>query len=89
MEGEQGADVDVGNAVAIGHAEGLVRRKQMGDALEAPAGHRLRAGVDDRHPPVGRRLAQVLGDRPGGDVDGEIAVVEDEIGEILLDQRAL
>ena len=44
-------NVDVADAVAIGEAEGFFVLDIGGHALQAPAGHRVLAGVDQRDPP--------------------------------------
>ena len=47
---DQRRDVDVGEAVAVGEAEGLVADVAQ-HALETSAGHRVLAGVHERHLP--------------------------------------
>src|SRR5207247_881216 len=50
VEANQLSDVDVADAVAVREAEGLVG-KVLPDPAHTAAGHRLLAGVDQRHAP--------------------------------------
>ena len=43
VEGDGGADVDIGHAVAVGHAESLAA-KIWGDPFQPTAGHRVLSG---------------------------------------------
>ena len=61
VKGHGGADVDVGDAVAIGHAEQLVVAQIGPDASEPAAGLRDFTGVHQRDPP-GLDIALVDGD---------------------------
>ena len=87
MEGDQGADVDVADAVAIGEAE--VFAVEIGaHALEATAGHGLLAGVDQGDAPgLGVLLMHLHAVRT--QVEGDIGHVQEIVSEIFLDQVAL
>ena len=52
VEGDQGVDVDVRQAVAVGDAEQVVVVEVAAHALDAGAGHGVEAGVDERDAPV-------------------------------------
>src|SRR5690242_1032147 len=51
MEADQFADVHIADTVAIGEAEGILAGQMRADALEAAAGLRVLAGVNERHAP--------------------------------------
>jgi hypothetical protein len=88
VESDQSRDVDIADAVAIGHAEGVLVAQVIGDAQQAPAGHRSIAGVDQRHlPGFGAPLVHlhpVL-----AHMEGDVGHVQEVIVEILLDHIAL
>lgn len=87
MEGDQGGDVDVADAVAIGEAE-VVAIEVGPDALESAAGHGLLAGVDEGDTPG---LGVLLMDlhAVGAQVEGDVGHVQEVVGEVLLDHVAL
>ncbi len=81
------ADVDVGEAVAVGETE-LLLADVREHALEPAAGHRALASVDQRHPPrLGFRAVHLHG--AFGQVERHVARVQVVVGEVLLDQVAL
>ncbi|MNL66387.1 hypothetical protein D3C87_1908450 [compost metagenome] len=53
MEGNFRGDVDIGDTVAIGQAEGLVGVQMLADAPDTAARHGVHAGIDDGHLPAG------------------------------------
>mgnify|MGYP001666883442 CR=1 FL=1 len=55
MELDELADIDITDTVAIRHAERLIADIRL-DTLDAPAGHRAVARIDDRHAPRLRML---------------------------------
>ena len=87
VEGDEGGDVDVGHAVAVGHAEWLVGIEVGGDALEAAAGECVLAGVDDRDTP-GLGGAAMVFDGAVGEVYGDVGAAHGVVEEILLDDEA-
>jgi hypothetical protein len=64
VEGQQGADVHVADAVAVGDEE-AVGRQVLRHAGDAPGFVRLQAGVDQRHRPL-RMLLQPTKDDLAG-----------------------
>ena len=86
VEGEQRRDVDVGDAVAVGQQERLAA-EVAGDALDASAGLRVGAGVDERDAP-GLDLAVVDLHAALLQVERDVRVVQDVVGEVLLDRRS-
>ena len=88
VERDQRADIDIGHAVAVGEAERLFAAHVVGHSAQAPAGHRIVAGVHERDAPrLG--LALVHLHRVVGDVEGDIGHVQKVVGEIFLDDVAL
>src|ERR1700743_1431507 len=83
MEVDQRSDVDVCDAIAVREAEVLIADVRQ-DTLQAPAGHRLLASLDERHAP---RLAR----RPmhlhlaARQVKRDVARMQAVVGEVLLD----
>ena len=88
MEVEQGTQVDVGQAVAVGEKEGLLVGKEVLDAGEAAAGHRLFAGVDEGDAPGLRMLLMHL-HAVVAHVEGDVGGVQEIVGEVLLDDVPL
>ena len=88
VEFDQCADVDVRNAVAIGHAEGLVAQ-QMTDALQTATGHRLGACVHQGHAPGRNLLFSVEGNPVFSEIHRHIRTVQHEVREIFFDEIAL
>ena len=88
MEGDAFGDVDIGDAVAIGQAEGVVIADIGQDALDAPADHGFFAGVDQRHPP---RLGVLLQHfHPVfAKVERDVRLMQEVVREIFLDHVAL
>ena len=90
VEGDGGLDVDVGEAVAVGHQERVVRIafEVLGDAAQAASGAGVVAGVDQGDAP---RLGDgvVDGHLVVGDVEGDVGGVQEVVGEVLLDDVAL
>jgi hypothetical protein len=87
VEGDQRADVDVGDPVAVGQAEGLVA-EIVAHAAEPSAGHGLEPGVGEGDAP-GLALDPVDLDRVGGEVDRHVVGAVEEFQEVLLDHVAL
>ena len=88
MELDELADIDVTDAVAIRHAEGLIADIRL-DALDAPTGHRPVARIDDRHAPRLRMLLvqdDLLAIRH---IERHITHVEEVVVEPLLDHVLL
>src|SRR4051794_9156941 len=84
---DERGDVDVGDAVAVGEAERLVAYVGQ-DALQAPAGHRLLARLDERDPPRLRRRVVDL-HLARAEVEGHVRGVQRVVREPLLDDVAL
>ena len=84
---DESRHVHIRDAVAVGEAEVLVANIRQ-DTLQAPPGHRLLAGVHQRHPPrLGLRAMDLhVALRQ---VEGDVARVQVVVGEVLLDQVAL
>src|SRR6185503_4052524 len=88
MEADQFADVHIADAVAIGEAEGILAGQMRADALEAAAGLRVLAGVNERHAP-GFGLLLMHDHRVVGHVEGDVRHMQEVVREILLDDVAL
>ena len=88
VEGDGGGDVDVGDTVAVGHAEGLVGVEVLGDAAEASSGAGGFSGVDEGDAP-GFGDGLVDGHLVVVHVEGDVGGVEEVVGEELLDDVAL
>ena len=84
---DQLADVHVRDPVAIGEAERTLVQIAA-DPLQPAARLRVVAGVDDRHTP-GLRVLLVDVESVGRHVEGDIGVVKEVIGEVLLDHVPL
>jgi hypothetical protein len=88
VKGDGSGDVDVGNAIAVGHAERFVAFDELCNFLKPSAGSGLIACVDQRDAPgfghgvVHRHLVF-------GHVKGDIRGVQKVVGEVLLDDVAL
>ena len=85
VEREQLADVDVGEAVAVGREEALPVDVLL-DPRDAAAGRRLGAGVDHRDHPVGLEVGVVVLDlvgapEPDREVVGPRLVVEEVVAD--------
>ena len=88
VEVNRRADVDVGNAVAIGQAEGFLVCNPVDHALQAPAGHRRLAGVNQGDAPVFSFVA--VSDHLGiRHIEGYVRHVQRVVREELLDHVAL
>ena len=87
VEGDQAGNVDVGNAVAIGKAEGLVVFDKIRNPLETAAGHGVFAGIDERYPP-GLGMPFMYFHAVIHHVERYIRHVQEVIGEVLLDDIA-
>ena len=87
MERNERGDVDVSEAVAVG-AEKEVAREVALDPLDAGAGHRVLTGVDEGDAPVLDVAAPVL-DATGAELEGDIRVEQQVVGEVRLDVGAL
>ena len=83
MKVDERRNIDVGDAVAVGHAEQIIAADVAGHPLEPAAGHGVVAGIHQGDPP-GLGLIAMIGDAVGRQVDGDVGVVEDVVGEILL-----
>src|SRR5262249_59741569 len=88
-EGDGRADVDAAEAVAVGHAEGLVGVEMGGDSAQAAAGHRVLAGVDDGDAPVQWLVAAEVFDAVAAEIEAHVRAVKRGIGEKLRVQVAL
>ncbi len=87
MPGDQRRDVDVADPVAVGQAERLVADERQ-HAFQATAGHRVRAGLDERHPPrLGRGAVDLH--LAAAHVERHVGRVQGVVGEPLLDEIAL
>src|SRR5579859_2943313 len=88
MELDQAIDVDVGDAVAVRAQEGVAVDVSF-DALDPASGHRVGAGVGQRHAIVLLAVLIVIGDlmRPP-QRDGEIALHRFVVEEVVLDHVA-
>lgn len=87
VEGDQGADVDVADAVTVGEAE-IVAVEVGANALEAPPGHGLFPGIDQGDAP-GLRMLFVDLHAVGAQVEGHVGHVQVVVGEVFLDDVAL
>ena len=88
MELDEFADIDVTDAIAIRHAERLIADIRL-DALDAPAGHRAVARINDGHTPRFRMLFvqdDLLAIRH---IERHITHVEEVVVEPLLDHVLL
>lgn len=88
VEGDGGLDVDVGEAVAIGHQERVFAFEVLCDAAQAASCARVVAGVDQGDAP-GLGDGVVHGHLVVGDVEGDVGGVQEVVGEVLLDDVAL
>lgn len=88
VEGDQGTDVDVAQAIAVSEAEGVFALEIVTNALESSAGLGVIAGVDQRDAP-GLGVALVYFHVVGGHVEGHIRHVQEVVGEVFLDDVAL
>ena len=86
VRGDHVAHIDVGDAVAVREAEVLVADVVHG-AQQPSTGHRLHAGVEQRHLP---RLAVdwCTSTLSVARVDGDVGHVQEVVGEVLLDHVA-
>ena len=86
VEADEAGDVDVGHAVAVGQAEVFVVQVS-GRAFDAAAGHRVFAGVEQRHAPrFDRRVVHLHLVRR--DVERDVRHVQEVVREVLLDDVA-
>src|SRR5690606_23489215 len=72
VERRQAPEVDVGHAVAVREVERLARRQPRLDPLQAPARHRVQAGVDEVDLPL-PLVAAADRSRAGGDAHTTVA----------------
>ena len=88
VKADEGADVDIADAITVGEAEALFVLQETTDPSQAAAGLGMFAGVHQGDAPgFGVALEDV--DVVGAEIDGEVGVVEQVVGEIFLDQIAL
>jgi hypothetical protein len=78
---------DVGDAVAIGHAETLIGIEIPREPLEPAAGHRLLPSIHHSHPPRLGIIA-VIGDLAAPRIHGHIGGIQHVIRKIFLDHVA-
>ena len=86
--GDGVADVDVGEAIAIGEAERFIGIEEIAHAAQAASGLRILAGIDQRHTP-GFGVLLVHFHPVVLHVEGHVRHVQEVVGEILLDHIAL
>ncbi len=87
MAGDGGADVHIGNPIAVGEAEGLIAHLAL-HPLQATARKSVFAGIHQGDfPGLGIYLVHLH--RIGTHVEDHITHVQEIIGEILLDHIAL
>ena len=84
VELDQFLDINVGYAVAVGQEEGLVAYV-LSYAFYPSAGHGLETGVDDGDLPLLGGGVVDYGFFVVGEVEGDVAAVEEVVGEVLLD----
>ncbi len=88
VEIDRCADIDVGDTVAVGEAEGFLVANVLGHAQQAAASHRVVAGVDEGHVPwLGALVMHLHAVR--AHVESHIRHVQEVVGEVLLDDVAL
>lgn len=79
----QFANIHVANAISVGQAKGLIAYVLL-DSLDAATSHRFVSGINKRHLPwlgvILMNLHIVL-----SQVEGDVRVIQEIIGEILLD----
>ena len=85
--GDQGTDVDIADAIAVGEAERLPA-KVMGHPPQAATGGRGFTGVHQGDPP-GFGLAAMHLHRAGGQIEAHIAAMQGVVREVLLDHIPL
>ena len=88
VKADQGADVDIAEAIPVGEAKGVLPGDVIANALEPAAGKGVVAGVNQGHAPG---LGVVLMDFHvvGGHVKGNVGHVQEVVGEVFLDDVAL
>ena len=82
MKANQASDVDVGQAVSVRHAEGLVVTHPGTDPHQALTGGGTEARVDEGHAPIVARRGVIL-DPSGRGVHRHVGVVEPVIAEVV------
>ena len=88
MKLNQLCDIDIADAVAVGHHEGLIA-DVFPDPPNTRAGHRMEAGIHDRNPPRLRMLIVNDGAAALRKVKCDIRRVEEVVGKPLLDHVLL
>jgi len=88
VKGEGFSDVHIGNAIAIGEAEGAIALEVGLYTLEAAAGEGVGTCVNQGYAP-GLGFAVVNLHLVGCHVEGDIAGVEEVVREVFLDHIAL
>ena len=84
VEREQLGDVDVGEPVAVGDDESLVRRRTAAPACTRPPVIVSVAGVDDRDRPVGLAVVVVVLDLRGApEADREVVGARLVVEEVV------
>src|SRR5262249_32923983 len=83
---QQPSDIDVGDAVAVGHQKGFL--KHLGKSLQAASGVRLQSGIHQVYQPI-FGMAGAAGDLPFPGSYRQISVQVQAIDEVPLDQLAL
>ena len=82
MERQKSVDVDVGDAIAVGHEERLVTHAFL-DAFDAAASHGVQAGVHHRDLPRLGDIAMDLDFAAIGEIEGYIAIMQRVVSKIL------
>ena len=85
VEVHQVADIHAGYAVSVGEQKRLIAYMFL-DPLDPSSGHRLASGIDESDTPrFGMRMmiAQVVF---LGEIEGDIGLMQQIVGEILFDQ---
>ena len=88
VEGDEARDIDIADAVAIGHAERLFILQLRHHPAQTAPGHAVLPGVDQGHAP---RLCLVVDDlgRALAQIEGHVGAMEVVVGEVFLDDIAL
>src|SRR6266702_1216330 len=88
VKSDAGLDIDVGEAIAVGHAEGIFPFDIFGDTAETASGARVISGVDQGDAP-GLGDGVMNGHLVAGDVEGDVGGMQKIVGEKFLDDVAL
>src|SRR5215471_10836093 len=87
MKGNERGEVNVGEAITIGHAKRSAAIKEACDTFEAAAGVGIRTCVSQSDTPR-FGMAAVISQLVLSDVDGDVGIVKDLVGKIFLDHVA-